>query len=321
MVKEPIPQAQVNLNNTNTIRFRSNNNDYWLYIEDLQGAILDQGIFSYQEMCDTIGEDLASKIKATASNDNQMIKGDEIPRYPNVYERHPEYVEQLLNDARKSYQINNRCYETVGYLLPDGNMLDLANGEEFRDDHICFPGGLKTAMEIGCIRMMPEVGGFEILADTPPNKAQIETILRYLEHNECAQEEGTFVAISSSSKMIGRNDVAALKFDVGTKPINILEEVMSHVSRGQTDLELPDPEALNQQVTEIKEFLLAEDIETAAELFQEFEDQFANLIGNNVPEAIEAYQQCIHQFTEDEMAKMNERWKENLLFQEEFGEI
>lgn len=180
------------------------------------------------------GTDIANEILNTVNNETQRYISDRSVN-EDIYDDE-EFVNEVVKQARKDYGTTTN-YNEVGYIDLDGKMIDFSgkrNGgssnyrgmdhREMNADGVSWYDYVK----MGNIRMYPESGGFEI--EKKPTPAQQKALLKFLQNNQVARTEGSFIGISKSigNNHIGRNDVANLVYENGESPQKIMSDVMSY---------------------------------------------------------------------------------------------
>ena len=240
---KPSTEMQLKLNKIDHVEYRTAKGGISVYAADSKGNMLDQGTFTREEVAERFGTKIANEIIENASKETKMINADGIPKNRNVLSEDSEYGKRLISEAKKSFGTTSN-YEVVGYVTPDGKMLDFGDPEGLMraEDHRNAPGGFETFAEVGNIRMFPETGGFELLSTNEPTEAQYRQLKKFLQNNKEATTNGSFIGISSDSDHIGRYDVASLVFDNGETPSQIISKVKSYFGQNSKQYSLSESE-------------------------------------------------------------------------------
>lgn len=215
-------EQQIKLNDVSEIAYKLAPNGYYINAHNKSGGTVINGTYTKERLASAVGTTVANEIINKA--DVTMQRTNNIPKDTSIYEDEAN-IKEVVKMAKKEYGITNNP-NVVGYMLPDGKYLNFGNpgiNDNMRvTDHREAPYGMEF-MKFGNIRMFPETAGFELIMK--PNEKQQKALLNYLKTVKAPY--GHFIGISNAD-MVGSNDIAALTFENGETPKQIMDKVMSY---------------------------------------------------------------------------------------------
>ena len=227
-----------------------------IYALGTSGDSEDIGKYTKEELIKKYGTDISNLIIADASAITQKeLSGNDIVKDFSSL-KDPEVINSAAKEAEKAFGVTSDADE-VGYIDTNGKWIDFSGKRDgapggYRTmDHREMIGDYRDFIALGNIRMFPETGGFEVVAE--PNQTQINSLRKWLKYSSIANDEGSFVGVSSDASKIGRYDVATFEYEAKTNPDTIINDVLNSFNKVDFSLGIDADELLNNAKKDLKQ--------------------------------------------------------------------